>query len=107
MTSHHELAMLRAELVGIGDTIADVPDDDPTLRHLAKQTGLNRVVAGLVTVIDEHPVNARGRCTTCRRRHPCPADVLLAAYAPGWLTGATLFTPRTLREIPADPGALS
>jgi hypothetical protein len=102
VTSAHDLAILRAELVGTADTIASV-HDAPTLQHYAKQAHLHRVVASLVAVIDGHPVDERGRCITCSKRQPCPAAVLLGCYAAGWQTTGGVAAVTTAMTSVVEP----
>jgi hypothetical protein len=83
VTAHVDQRIVAGELTDLAAAVADpAVVTDPVV---ARQ--LERMVAAVQRLLDEHSLDARGRCRSCGRRRGCPVRSVLKEYA-GWWAAA-------------------
>ena len=86
MTAHVDQRIVASELSELAATLAarGVVTDPVTGRQL------ERLVSAGQRLLDEHTLDARGRCRACGRRRGCPVRTVLSDYAGAWLAAGNL-----------------
>jgi hypothetical protein len=81
MTAHVDQRIVTRELADLAVAVAEPGAvSDPVV---ARQ--LERLVSAVRRLLDEHPLDDRGRCRACGRRRGCPVRSVLKDYAGWWL----------------------
>jgi hypothetical protein len=90
MTAHVDQRIVASELSELATTLAsrDVVTDPVAARQL------ERLVSAVQRLLDEHTLDARGRCRACGRRRGCPVRSVLSDYAGAWLAAGNLHSAR-------------
>jgi hypothetical protein len=83
MTAHVDQRIVAGELSELAAALAarDVVSDPVVGRQL------ERLVSAVQRLLDEHTLDARGRCRACGRRRGCPVRTVISDYADAWLAG--------------------
>jgi hypothetical protein len=86
MTAHVDQRIVAGELSELAATLAarDVVSDPVVGRQL------ERLVSAVQRLLDEHALDARGRCRACGRRRDCPVRTVISDYAGAWLAAGQL-----------------
>ena len=86
MTAHVDQRLVARELSELAAALTsrDVVTDPVIERQLA------RLVSAVQRLLDEHTLDARGRCRACGRRRDCPVRTVLSDYAGAWLAAGHL-----------------
>jgi hypothetical protein len=86
VTVHVDQRIVARELSELATAVAahEVVADPAISRQLA------RLVSAVQRLLDEHALDARGRCRACGRRRDCPVRPILAEYAGTWLATGRL-----------------
>ena len=80
VTVHVDQRIVAHELSELATAVAASDVADPAVRRQ-----LARLVSAVQRLLDEHSLDARGRCRACGRRRGCPVRTVLADYAGTWL----------------------
>ena len=98
MTAHVDQRIVARELSELATALAsrDVVADPAVERQLV------RLVSAVRRLLDEHALDARGRCRACGRRRGCPVRAVLSDYAGAWLAAGHLRGARhaTTERVP-------
>jgi hypothetical protein len=80
---HVDQLIVGRELSELAEAVAsrDVVADPAVGRQL------ERLVSAVQRLLDEHSLDARGRCRACGRKRGCPVRTVLSDYAGSWLAG--------------------
>jgi hypothetical protein len=86
MTAHVDQRIVAGELSELAAALAarDVVSDPVVGRQL------ERLVSAVQRLLDEHTLDARGRCRACGRRRGCPVRAVISDYADAWLAAGHL-----------------
>jgi hypothetical protein len=81
-SAHVDQEIVAAELSDLAAAVTDPSVVDPAVGRQ-----LERLVGAVQRLVDEHSLDARGRCRACGRRRGCPVRSVLSEYA-GWWAAA-------------------